>query len=300
MDKFLKILYVGLGNAGKTSIILTLEKEYNKLSKLSPTLGIDRTSFDLVGAEAIIWDFGGQDKFREKYLRDNRNFIDTDLIFYIIDIKDEGNYEESLKYYKEVLNILEEYNENLEIIVCIHKYDPDLDVTVYDEKYQELKEKFMRVSKTDIKIFKTSIYDRKSLIEAFSYGISKLLSDLNKIDLVLLDFLDHHGLDGILFFEKNSLIVSEVYKSKEDKSLFLTIITTLIDLIERIEKMRRINELHLILNRNQQLLLKNIIIDKSDFFIVLIAKRDLEIQELWNVFLKKGYPKIEEIIKNTK
>ncbi|MBD3229402.1 MAG: hypothetical protein GF329_14550 [Candidatus Lokiarchaeota archaeon] len=300
MEKFLKVLYVGLANAGKTSIILTLEKEYKKLSKLSPTLGIERTSLDLMGAEAIIWDFGGQDKFREKYLRDNRNFIDTDLIFYVIDIKDEENYEESFKYYKKILKILKKYEEDPEIIVCIHKYDPDLDEAIYDEKYQELKKEFIDISKKEIKIFKTSIYNKKTLIEAFSYGVSKLLSDLNKIDLILLEFLDEQMLEGVLFFEKNSLIISEAYKDEGDKSFFLTVITNLIDLIEKSEKKRRLNELYLVLNRNLKLLLKHIIIDKSDFFVVLISKGESDIQELWNLFLKNKYPKIEEIIKEKK
>ncbi|MHA1309891.1 MAG: ADP-ribosylation factor-like protein [Candidatus Helarchaeota archaeon] len=296
-QKYCKILYAGLGNAGKTSIILSLEQEYSKLSKISPTLGIERSSIDLIGTETILWDLGGQEKFREKYIRDERSFLDTDLLFYIVDIKDESLYDVSLKYYKEILNILKEYNETPEIIICIHKFDPEiLDNKDFMEKFEKLKKLFLENSIGKVKVFKTSIYDRKSLVESFSYGISKLISDLNKIDLLLLNFLDDKKLEGVIFFEKNSLILSEVYKSDENKPFFLTIIMDMLTTIENIKEMKRVNEIYLVINKQFQFLLKNLVIDENTFFFVLIGEMFINLQDIWSNFLRELYPKLESII----
>ncbi|MHA1231932.1 MAG: ADP-ribosylation factor-like protein [Candidatus Helarchaeota archaeon] len=302
MEKnYCKILYVGLSNAGKTSIILSLEREYSKMSKISPTLGIERSKLDLMGTETILWDLGGQEKFREKYIKDERSFFDTDLLFYVVDIKEPNLYETSLQYYQEILKILEEYNENPKIVVCIHKFDPDLyDDEEYEKKFQELKKSFEQISKREIKVFKTSIYNKKSLIESFSYGISMLIPDLNKIDLILNNFLDENKLEGILFFEKNSLVLSEAYKSEENKDFFLTVIIDLFSIIEKVREMKRINEIHIVINKQIQLLLKNIVIDETTFFLVLIGEKFIDLHQVWSLFLKEKYPEIEEIIKKQK
>ncbi|MHA1269843.1 MAG: ADP-ribosylation factor-like protein [Candidatus Helarchaeota archaeon] len=296
-QNFCKVLYVGLGNAGKTSIILSLEREYSKLTKISPTLGIERSKIDLMGTQTILWDFGGQEHFRDKYIKNERSFLDTDLMFYVVDIRDEPQFETSLRYYKEILKILDEYNENPQIIICIHKFDPECDSQPkFKAHFEKLAKMFNDASNRDIKIFKTSIYNKKSLIEAFSYGISKLISNLNKIDLILSNFLEDNDLDGILFFEKNSLILSEAYKNDEIKPLYLTIIMDLLTTIENIKDMKRVNEIYLNINKQLQILLKNIIIDETTFFIILIGQKYLNLQDIWSTFLKENYPDIENII----
>jgi len=299
--RFIKVLYVGLSNAGKTSIILSLEKDYSRLGKLTPTLGIERSKMDLMGTETIFWDFGGQEKFIEKYLKDNISFLDSDLIFYILDIKDPEQYDKSFQYFENILKILNEYNENPEIIVCIHKFDPDIQNNPeYQEKFEILKERFRKIAKKDIHVFKTSIYNKKSLIEAFSYGISKLLTDFAKIDIILSNFLEEQNLEGILFFEKNSLILSEVYRNDSNKDFYLTIIMDLFTTIEKLKNIRRINELSIVINNQIQFLMKNVAIDNTNFFLVLIGSNFINIKDIWKIFLKEKFPKIEKIIINIK
>ena len=297
VQNYCKILYVGLANAGKTSIILSLEQEYSSLSKVSPTLGVERTKMDLMGTEAIVWDLGGQDSFREKYIRDIRNFMDTDLIFYVVDIKDKSQYDSSIRYFKEIIKILDEFNEKLEIIICIHKFDPEsANINEHDKDFQNLKKRFEENSSRKIKVFKTSIYNKKSLIESFSSGFSKLISDLDNIDLILNNFLNEFKFEGIVFFEKNSLILSEVYKSEENKSFFLTIIMDMLTTIENIKGMKRVNELFLDINNQLQFLLKNIIINETNFFLVLIGDISVNIHKVWSIFFEQQYPEIEKII----
>ena len=44
-----KILFTGLDDAGKTSIILALQREFSKIAVLSPTRGAQRRIFDFLG-----------------------------------------------------------------------------------------------------------------------------------------------------------------------------------------------------------------------------------------------------------
>ena len=72
-----KILIMGLDNAGKTSIILSLQCDTNILSyfKLKPTRGIKRINFEDFSKHYHIWDFGGQEQFRNEYLDDLKEYL---------------------------------------------------------------------------------------------------------------------------------------------------------------------------------------------------------------------------------
>ncbi len=59
-EKTYKILFTGLDGAGKTSIILALQREFSKIAVIEPTRGPHRTTFKLLGREVSEWDLGGQ------------------------------------------------------------------------------------------------------------------------------------------------------------------------------------------------------------------------------------------------
>ncbi|MGQ4874124.1 MAG: ADP-ribosylation factor-like protein [Promethearchaeota archaeon] len=61
-DSHDKILFTGLDNAGKTSIILALQREFSKIAILSPTRGAQRRIFQFLGRDIAEWDLGGQIK----------------------------------------------------------------------------------------------------------------------------------------------------------------------------------------------------------------------------------------------
>ena len=87
-----KISFLGLDNAGKTSIITVISKRFGfeeEVSKLMPTRKIARDAFKFLGVEFIRMDFGGQLQYREEYLKNPTKYISgTDLIFYVIDAQD--------------------------------------------------------------------------------------------------------------------------------------------------------------------------------------------------------------------
>ncbi len=124
-----KVLVAGLDNAGKTA---TLSKFGGRLGisdmiSTHPTKGVVRMKFGNKKLSLFIWDLGGQKEYRERYL-DNpeQYFIQLDLLIYVIDVQDPERFEESLDYFKKIIDSLILLEENPYILVFIHKYDPDL------------------------------------------------------------------------------------------------------------------------------------------------------------------------------
>ncbi len=124
-----KIVVLGLDNAGKTSLLSRFGGALgiNELASLEPTRGVLRKEINAKDMRFIIWDFGGQKDHRIQYLQDPEDyFIDLSLIIYVIDIKDSQRYNESISYLEEIMNIVAKLEQNREILIFLHKYDPEL------------------------------------------------------------------------------------------------------------------------------------------------------------------------------
>ncbi|KAI5714654.1 hypothetical protein M8J77_003231 [Diaphorina citri] len=89
-EKELRILLLGLDNAGKTTILKTLASE--DISHITPTQGFNIKSVQSEGFKLNVWDIGGQRKIRPYW----RNYFDnTDILIYVIDSADVKRFEES-------------------------------------------------------------------------------------------------------------------------------------------------------------------------------------------------------------
>ncbi len=129
--KELKLIFAGLDNAGKTSFLIALRKKYNfyeRVKQLKPTIKIAYSSFNFLDRFMInFWDMGGQAKYRKIYLDKTVYFSNTDFLYYLIDIKDDIRFQDSINYLYELLDIFrdEKMEYDNEIIICFNKYDPE-------------------------------------------------------------------------------------------------------------------------------------------------------------------------------
>ncbi|TFF95878.1 MAG: GTP-binding protein [Promethearchaeota archaeon] len=124
-----KIVVMGLDNSGKTSIVLNLMDKVNLLNylSLSPTVGVKTKDFHINNKVFNIWDLGGQKTYRENYLKDFDDFVQSiDKLIYVIDVQDIKRYPEALNFFREVIERLEKRELYPEISIYIHKYDPNL------------------------------------------------------------------------------------------------------------------------------------------------------------------------------
>jgi len=164
-----KILIMGLDNSGKTSILISLSEDSNILSfcSLKPTIGVEVKTFDSTGSAMMsVWDFGGQEKFREEYLQNFKDYLEgTNKIIFVIDVQDVKRYNLALEYFENIFNLLKDISNHPELSIFLHKYDPNLNLKKEFKDIDEIVESKLIINLQGIipreygfKLFKTSIY----------------------------------------------------------------------------------------------------------------------------------------------
>ena len=115
-EKELRILMVGLDNAGKTTIVKRLNGE--DVSSVSPTLGFNIKTLMYSGYAVNIWDVGGQKTLRSYW----RNYYETtDGLVWVVDSADHRRLEDC----KEELHALlsEEKLVGATLLILANKQD---------------------------------------------------------------------------------------------------------------------------------------------------------------------------------
>ncbi|KAL5612736.1 hypothetical protein BROUX41_004179 [Berkeleyomyces rouxiae] len=115
-DKEMRILMLGLDNAGKTTIVKQIMGE--DVNTVSPTLGFIIKTIDYEGYKLNIWDVGGQKTLRSYW----RNYFEkTDALIWVVDATDKLR----IKDCKEELQMLleEERLSGASLLVFANKTD---------------------------------------------------------------------------------------------------------------------------------------------------------------------------------
>ncbi|MHA1149596.1 MAG: ADP-ribosylation factor-like protein [Promethearchaeota archaeon] len=218
-----KVVVVGLDNAGKSAIISKFggKMGISDILKLKPTKGIERQKLESNNlakrlgnkkrVDLIIWDMGGQEQYRKKYLETpEKYFFQSDLVIYVIDIQDPDRFDESFGYFISILKILVALEEFPYMLIFLHKFDPDLEedpqILLNIELLKErLKEMFDVLGNPfDYEIYLTSIYSLISNEPEFS----KFIKEIMKENVALNDptFRKVEGLGKILEETMNAII----------------------------------------------------------------------------------------------
>lgn len=180
-----KVLVAGLDAAGKTSLLSKFGGRLGISDMIAthPTKGVVRMKFGTSNLSLFIWDLGGQEEYRERYLNNpEQYFIQLDLLIYVIDVQDLGRFEESLEYLDNILNSLVMLEERPYVLLFIHKYDPDLKgdpkILLNIELLKDNVGELLRSKKYDfeVEIYLTSIYSLISREPQFAKYIKKLMS----------------------------------------------------------------------------------------------------------------------------
>ena len=219
-----KLLFTGLDNAGKTTIIYGLQREFSKIAFLKPTRGAQRRIFEFMGKEIAEWDLGGQISYRISYLKNpGKYFDDTEIVVYVIDVQNRVRIPESISYLKDVVEQFRKLEIAPPMYIFLHKYDPALRRNALNEMKNlefEIKEKIKRsVEYKEIYYYNTSIYDLPSIIKAMSEILLNIYPKSELIEKTIIEFGKKTYSDGIVLLDDNSLIVGSFYKDDETKNL---------------------------------------------------------------------------------
>ncbi|XP_075011027.1 ADP-ribosylation factor-like protein 3 isoform X2 [Calonectris borealis] len=115
-DQEVRILLLGLDNAGKTTLLKQLASE--DISHITPTQGFNIKSVQSQGFKLNVWDIGGQRKIRPYW----RNYFEnTDILIYVIDSADRKRFEETGQELAELLD--EEKLSGVPVLIFANKQD---------------------------------------------------------------------------------------------------------------------------------------------------------------------------------
>jgi len=170
----IKIVVMGMENAGKTTILNILTQESHKVPTqpplMNPTKGVERNSFTLFGKKTVIWDFGGQETYRNEYLANPEKYFHTiKFFYYVIDIQDYYRLIPSVMFFTGVFNKIKNYSPDAKIIFIFHKMDPGYDPNVKNLKVQFLDkvEPLLQEQFASYLMFDTTIFNLSSIKTAF-------------------------------------------------------------------------------------------------------------------------------------
>nr|MDO8111448.1 ADP-ribosylation factor-like protein [Candidatus Sigynarchaeota archaeon] len=215
-----KIIFAGLDSAGKTSFLNTLEEKYSTLTKIKPTLGPDRREFTIFGFTISNWDLGGQQVYRSTYLQSDqkvRYFTNINTLFFIIDVQDTKRDDEAFDYLKAIIEALKEFNEKPAIVVCWHKCDKDIETKPETiTRIQQLEARVLTVlGPFKAKTFKTSIFDKWTLLKAFSQGLISVSPKTIIIESQLKDFARKTFSSAVMLLDSNHLTLGAHTSAQE-------------------------------------------------------------------------------------
>ena len=172
-DFGLKILFLGLAQTGKSSIIKVVfeNMEPEKTSSLPATVGLKREFLDFSGYSLNVYDVGGQITYLEEAFLDLRESIFSYLkvLFFVVDSSKLLDLTTAKKYFERAYSNVQEYSKDAKISVLAHKMD--LIPQEGRVKAIELISEFFDVRKYEnVDLFETSIYEQ-SIFEALKKAL---------------------------------------------------------------------------------------------------------------------------------
>jgi len=219
-----KILFTGLDGAGKTSIILALQREFSKIAILKPTRGAQRRVFQFLGKDIAEWDLGGQISYRISYLKNPSKYFDgTEIAIYVVDIQNKPRIPEALSYLNDCIEQFKQLEIDPPIYVFFHKFDPALLKNAPNEMNNlliNLKDKIKKI--TDYKrlyFYQTTIYDLSTIISAMSEILLALYPKSELIEKTIKEFAQKVDSGGCVIIDDNSLVIGAYYANDETKHL---------------------------------------------------------------------------------
>lgn len=279
-----KILFTGLDDAGKTSIILALQREFSKIANIQPTRGAQRRIFQFLGKEISEWDLGGQTTYRISYLKNpDKYFAGTEIAIYVIDVQTaRERIPESLSYLNDVIIQFKKLHINPPINIFFHKLDPTLIKSTRDELTRfafNLKKKITKITTyKKLYFFNTSIYNLPSIMNAISEILLEMYPKSKLIRKTIEEFAIKLNCEGIVILDKNSLIIGSFFRDHETGEILTRAMPYFLTLNDsfQLEGVDQKNQDQMVVHRfGKYFLFKEIVLKESGTpYYLLIVKGD--------------------------
>eukprot|EP00879_Flechtneria_rotunda_P007226 GHRR01007583.1.p2 GENE.GHRR01007583.1~~GHRR01007583.1.p2 ORF type:complete len:186 (+),score=52.70 GHRR01007583.1:258-815(+) len=165
-EKEIRLLMVGLDNAGKTTIVKRLNGE--DITTISPTLGFNIKTMQFGGYKLNIWDVGGQKTLRPYW----RNYYEkTDGLIWVVDSADLARLDDTKKELHALLQ--EERLFGATLLILANKQDISAALPLQEiEQVLELSS----IVKRHVCVMACSAHTGQGLLEGFDWLVSDISS----------------------------------------------------------------------------------------------------------------------------
>ena len=172
-----KIVFLGLSQTGKTSIIKTVfeGRAPEDTTDQVATVRFERMIYNYKDYSLFTYDVGGQISYFDEAIEVTKEeiFSNVKALIFVVDTSNIGTFTPSRQYLLKALRNVHAYSKNPEIFIFAHKMD------LITEDYREeairvLKEYFDLDQYEAIELYQTSIYD-DSTINAIDEILNKVL-----------------------------------------------------------------------------------------------------------------------------
>jgi len=222
-DTAKKIIFTGLDNSGKTSIVATLEAERLIKANIKPTTFVERKEFKFLDYVISIHDLGGQKKYLIKYLKQADKYFDkTDVCIYVVDIQDFARFTETLDFMKDLVAQFVELHTTPKIYVFFHKAENVLNGDLQGAKNIEvLQERIIDIvnGRFPLEFENTTIYDTYTITSSFSAIFQDLYPRDVLVQKTMKDFAEEIGAVAAVLYDQHMLTIADYYADVKDKDI---------------------------------------------------------------------------------
>jgi GTPase SAR1 family protein len=238
----IKIIFMGLNNAGKTSIILSFLRRLAKILIIKPTKSANTRIYEFLGTIISEWDFGGQRAYRQRYLKSpEKYFMDTDILVYVIDTQDSARTSEALNFLIEIMVRFKGIGIAPSVYVFFHKFDPasfflrQEDIDRQASYLENIIVKILNLQKDQVTYYRTSIFDLPNLYKAMSEILLDKIPSAQLVQDSLMNCARKMNLEGLVLIDNNSLIESSYYRDSDIKLLIDSVIPYFLEVNDRFQ-----------------------------------------------------------------
>ena len=171
----IKLVWIGLDSAGKSSLIKRLKTgEFYDSMPRTMGLNVDKLFYESDSHfEIISWDLGGQIYFRENLWNDYLK--GASAIIYVFDVS-EQNKERIAEIKNELWKYVLSKNDIKDIPVLILANKSDKKISIESEEVLKKKFELNKVTSINLELFKVSALSGLNLDKAFIWLLNKLLN----------------------------------------------------------------------------------------------------------------------------
>ncbi|MCE7741291.1 MAG: hypothetical protein GOP50_02430 [Candidatus Heimdallarchaeota archaeon] len=172
-DFGLKLLFLGLAQTGKSSIIQVIfeNRSPETTKEIQATLGVRRKLLEFSNLSLNVYDVGGQITYLEEAFIDLREsiFSHIKILFFVIDASKYHDFNLAKSYFDRAIKNLSEYSPDASLVILSHKSDliPKEERAKAVEVISDL---FEIEIYPNVEIFETSIFEQ-SLSDAIKETI---------------------------------------------------------------------------------------------------------------------------------